>query len=448
MQPKASFPAGIQNAFLFATFNALSFQIILSSPMVLFAKSLGANATVLGLIAGMMPMLVIFQIPAANYISRVGYKSFVYSGWGIRVLFIFAMAVVPLTGRFMNKASQLSLLIFLLFAFNLSRGISSCAWLPWITALVPAEIRGRYLAFDASVVNSGSCLAFLVAGFCLGNSPRPGQFAILILFSAIMGMISLHFLKRIPDAAPPDDAARRSREPIPWLAMAGYGPFKKLLWVNLGWAVAYGGLNTFTVAYLKSEAGLAEGTILYISSVMFLGGLFSLLIGTRLDRLGSKPIMTLSFVCWLAIVGGWISIAGRVVYGSLTLILTLQLLTGLGAALVNMANIRLAMAIVPEMGRSHFFALFSVVLNLTLGVAPVCWGLLIDFVAQVQFRWGGIEWNRFSIFFAGSAISFFATLCLCRRLEEPTASNVQRVLRELLIESPQRAWGRLWEKER
>ena len=31
------FPAGLENAFWFATFNALSYPIILSSPMILFA---------------------------------------------------------------------------------------------------------------------------------------------------------------------------------------------------------------------------------------------------------------------------------------------------------------------------------------------------------------------------------------------------------------------------
>ena len=40
--------------------------------MVLYAKTLGASATVLGIIAGMMPLLVIFQIPAASYIPRSG----------------------------------------------------------------------------------------------------------------------------------------------------------------------------------------------------------------------------------------------------------------------------------------------------------------------------------------------------------------------------------------
>jgi hypothetical protein len=63
---KISFPPGLNHAFSFAAFNALSFQIVLGSPMVLYAKNLDATATVLGIISGMMPLLVIFQIPAAH----------------------------------------------------------------------------------------------------------------------------------------------------------------------------------------------------------------------------------------------------------------------------------------------------------------------------------------------------------------------------------------------
>src|SRR5438309_6267648 len=162
-----SFPVGLHNAFLFSFFNALSFQIVLSSPMVLYAKTLGASATVLGIIAGMMPLLVIFQIPAANYIARVGFKRFVYAGWGTRVMFIFGMALVPLTGSFLDANNRLALMLMLLFCFNLSRGISSCAWLPWIALLVPPGLRGKYLARDAAVQNSGSFVTFLIAAACL-----------------------------------------------------------------------------------------------------------------------------------------------------------------------------------------------------------------------------------------------------------------------------------------
>src|SRR5204863_8243222 len=158
--------------------------------MVLYAKTLGASATVLGIIVGMMPLLVIFQIPAASYIPRLGFKRFVFAGWGTRVVFIFAMALVPLTGSFLDPRNRLGLMLMLLFCFNLSRGISACAWLPWITVLVPPTLRGKYLARDAGVQNSGSFVTFLVAAACLLGQPRPWQFASLFAFSAIMGAVS------------------------------------------------------------------------------------------------------------------------------------------------------------------------------------------------------------------------------------------------------------------
>src|SRR5262245_41839214 len=212
--PAHFFPHGLNNAFLFAAFNALSFQVVLASPMILYAKTLGASATVLGIIAGMMPVLVIFQIPAAQYVHRVGYKRFVYAGWGTRVTFIFAMAIVPLLS-FLDSSSRLALMLMLLFIFNLSRGISSCAWLPWITSLVPASSRGKYLAREAACVNCASFIRFVLSGLCLQEHPSAWQFAVLFAFSAAMGATSLVFLKRIPEAET-SEQVRTSTTPVPW----------------------------------------------------------------------------------------------------------------------------------------------------------------------------------------------------------------------------------------
>src|SRR3954470_24690188 len=186
-------------------FNALSFQIVLSAPMVLYAKSLGASATVLGVIVGMMPLLVIFQIPAAQYVARVGYKRFVFAGWGMRVLMIFFMAAVPITSGFLNAANRQALILILLFAFNLSRGISSAGWLPWISSLVPASIRGSYLVREQASVNLASFGSFVLAGACLGRAPESWRFSVIFLFSGVMGVISLYFLKRIPEPEVPEE---------------------------------------------------------------------------------------------------------------------------------------------------------------------------------------------------------------------------------------------------
>lgn len=443
-----SFPSGLGNAYVFALFNALSFQVVLSSPMVLYVRTLGASATVLGLITGMMPLLVIFQIPAAAYIGRVGYKRFVYAGWGMRVLFIAVMALVPLTGGFLNPTTRLSLILALLFAFNLSRGISSAAWLPWITGLVPAESRGRFLSREAAFVNVASFGSFLLSALCLWKDPAGWQFALLFAFSAAMGAVSLSFLKRIPDGPPPEDlggAGRRSTQPVPWLAMLRHPPFTKLLWEVVAWSLAFGGVQAFCVAFLRTGVGLAEGEILVVSSVFYLGGLSSRwFLGSRLDALGSKPVLTFCFSAWILVMAGWTVLAGGVWPVGWIVVGVLQFLMGLLTALVQMSNTRLAMGIIPVMGRTHFFALFSVIGSVALGVSPVLWGLLLDAVGDNRWGWGGLGWNRYSVFFTAVAVVMGTALVSARRLDDPKAGSMEDLFREVLRQSPHRALVRLW----
>lgn len=438
------FPPGLNNAFLFAAFNALSFQIILGSPMILYAKNLGASATVLGILAGMMPLLVIFQIPAANYIGRVGYKRFVYAGWGARVMFIYAIAgVTALT--FLREQGRLALILFLLFIFNLSRGISSCAWLPWISSLVPETLRGRYLSLDQAFIGVASCLAFIISAACLGETPQDWRFALIFAISGINGTISLSFLKRIPDVPVPEEV-RTSRGPVPWGAIFSYKPFQKLLFMNLGWSAAYGGVTTFSVAFLKVETAMADSTILYVTSVAFLGSLLSLWFGYRMDRLGSKPVMIFSSISWVIILSFWTLLAGNVLEPGPVLILGLQFAMGLSAAVFNMANIRLCMVISPKLGRNHFFAAHSVVANMTLGLSPVVWGIFIDLFRGLEYPAGDFVWTRYSLFFLAALAMFLVTLTLMLRLEEPASGKVEDLVRDMFIASPQRWIARVWRR--
>jgi len=446
-KPADTLPPGLSNAFLFASFNALSFQVVLSSPMVLYAKSLGASATVLGIIAGMMPLLVIFQIPAASYIPKIGFKRFVYGGWGVRVMFIFGMALVPLTARFLDAKNRLALMMVLLFGFNLSRGISSCAWLPWLTALVPPTIRGHYLVREAAVTNLFSFISFLIAAACLAGKPATWQFSIVFIFSAIAGVVSLTFLKRIPDVEVPDEI-KSSKNSIPWLAMLRYTPFAKVLRMVVGWSLAYGGMTAFTVAFLKTETGMSEGTILVVTSISFLGGMSTFwILGSRLDKLGSKPVLTFALAAWIVVLAGWICVSGGLIRAHIAQLLLLQAVMGLLAALVQMSNTRLAMTVVPTIGRTHFFAIYSVINNVTLGLAPIGWGLMIDAIGSRSPVWMGLEWNRYTIFFAVASLAFLITLVFARKLQEPEAAGMEVLLREMLIESPQRFLVRLWPRE-
>lgn len=440
-----SLPTAVRPIYGFIIFNALSYQIILSSPMVLYAKSLNASATVLGIIAGMMPLLVIFQIPASKHMGRIGYKKFVYSGWSSRTIFVVGLVMVPFTGGFLDRTTRLALVLLLLFAFNLTRGITSGAWLPWITALVPASLRGRYLVRDAASLNIGSFFSFITAAIVLGVNPHPWQFALLFAFSVAMAVISLGFIRRIPDVEAPDEI-KASRTPVPWKEIITYPPFSKLVWMGVAWSVAYGGLSTFVVAFLKTEAGLSDCAIMLLTSVSYVGGLSSLwLLGSRLDHLGSKPVLAVCMIAWIAVLAGWILISGKfVTVHVVALVLLLELAMGLGYSLVNMSSTRLAMVVIPPMGRNHFFSFYSAVTNLTLGLAPIFWGIFLDALKGVHSHGLGLEWNRYSLFFAAAGLVFIVTLILTKRLHEPKAASMEEVLRDIWQQSPLRIWFRFW----
>ena len=160
------------------------------------------------------------------------------------------------------------------------------------------------------------------------------------------------------------------------------------------------------------------------------GGLSSLwLLGHRLDHVGSKPILGLSLVFWLVIVLGWIAVAGGLLQAHLPVILALQFFMGLFYALVSMANSRLAMAIIPAMGRNHFFVLYSVAANVSLGIAPIIWGLIIDLIGDRQFTVLGLNWNHYTIFYSLALIAFAGQpLWMARKLHEPKAASFEALI--------------------
>jgi MFS family permease len=167
-------------------------------------------------------------------------------------------------------------------------------------------------------------------------------------------------------------------------------------------------------------------------------------LGSRLDALGSRPVLCFALFVWVLVMVGWVGLAGELLRPALVIVLGLQFLMGLFAALTTMANLRLAMAVIPEMGRDHFFALYTVLSSVALGLAPIGWGMLIDATGPWQSTWLGVVWNRYTIFFATSILVFLAALILARRLEEPQAASMEQLLREILVQSPQRLWIRLW----
>ena len=446
MNTKSSiYPPGATNANWFSMFNAVAFQITLGSPMILYAKSIGATATVLGIIAALTPLLTIAQIPAARLLVHSGYRRLVIRGWGSRTLFVFVIATVPLL-TFLNNVSKIALVLFCLFLFNLLRGISSGAWLPWMTDLIPEHVRGRFLSRDQIFMHTGSLGALLLSAALLGGKASPWQFSLVFLVSACGGAVSLLFLLRIPDIEA-REALVKSTTRVPWREIVTYPPFFRLSIFTLLWVFAVGAVGVFNVAFLKTAVGYSESLILYLTTVYFTGAMVSLpLVGRLLDGIGSRVVLRLAIVVSLAYHFAFWLLSARLVAASLPMLIALQFVNGMAGANFGLAQVRLTMNTMPPMGRSHFFAFFTVISSLGLAASPIAWGLVIDAVGTWENLTGPVAWNRFSIFYFAVVVMIVAVGVYSFALHEKSGMPPSLDAREMIFRARLRRLMRLWQR--
>lgn len=425
----------------FQFFNAMSFQIMMGAPIIIFAKSLGASSTVLGIIAAFTPLMTVFQLPAAQHLERHGYRQFVLMGWGMRTVFIFVVAIIPIL-TFLDKNSEMAILLATLFFFNLLRGISSAAWMPWMAALIPEETRGRFLSIDQLFMYAGCLLSLILSAFVMAGRVDPWEYSLVFVVSAVAGVLSLYCIKRIPEVEA-GETTRRSSQKVPWLAILKYPPFRELLIFNLIYMAVIGSLGVFTVEYLREIPHFNVDIVLYLSGFSFVGALVMLpFLGGVVDYVGSKPLIRSATLLYSLVIFLWFLVAAGVLSCTLFLIAGLNFLSGAASANFNLANARITMGTMPEMGRNHFFALFTVISSLGLGAAPVVWGLTLDAIGSYEVVTGAFHWKRHSIYFLALFLLNGIAFAYIGRLHEAAKSAVPPTLIYARLKRFTRFWYR------
>jgi MFS family permease len=434
-------PKDIHNVYVYEVFNTASWSVVLGSPMLLYFQHLNATATILAIAACLAPVLNILQMPAAQFVERVGYRRFVLGGWTTRSIVVIGMALVAFLPDSVDRATRMVAMLSLAFVYNTMRGISVCGFLPWFTHIVHESRRGEFLAKD----QLAGALAAIACLFICGSLLQLDawySFGIVFSMSAVSAFTSLIFLRRIPDV--PVEKITSNPVPMPWREMFFYPPFFKYVRYNVVINMALGAGGVFWVRYFRIFLDRSESYVLFFagfSTVAIAAGLF--LVGPLIDRAGNKPALTASGVLFLCHFLGWASVAAKIIPFN-SVVICIQIFTsGLGGALWNLANVRIVMGIVPHMGRPHFLALYSVASNLTIGLVPLLWGPVMDGLDRWHVAWGYWQWNSYSLFYCTLAFTMGVGLFMLRAVVEPISMTWDVFMTELLVKTPSRAVSRL-----
>ena len=427
-------PANRRWALAFEVVNACSWSGVIGAPLIIYLKGLGASATLLGLALALLPLTQVLQILGIRLLPRFGYRGLMVRGWTLRTVLVGVIAGLALLVPWLGATVTIWATLALLGGFTVLRGVTSCAWMPWICQLVPEESRGRYLAWTSALIQVTLIACSLAYAAWLAAVPGARGSAAIFAWACVLGFAAAFTMSRIPDAPV---AAEGGFGPLPWRTMLGHVPFAKLLRYNILVFVATSALGVLWVPVLRDLHHQDDAMIALLPVWAAVAQLAALpILGLIIDRSGSRPMLALALATWVAHALLWSALAAGHLPLSWATLAAIQATAGVGGAAFTLANQRLLMAIVPGQGRSHFFALYSVAVALGQGIAPVLWGAGLDLSA-------GWAANAHAGLYAASAALLLVGLALTSRLEEPRALSTAEFLRELLVRTPRQALSRL-----
>lgn len=398
----------------FGAFNGLTWMIGLGTPMVLFAEALGASALQVGLASSFLFLVLPVQVFATASLARLGYRRQMVMGWWVRALFLLVPLGLAIAAPERPEPWMANALVASVLGFCLLRAFGTAAHMPWMAAILPVEVRGRFFATDAALTSGVGVGTLLLCSLLFTRFPGWTAFALVYGLALTGSVFAVASLLRLPDAPPPDPMPLRTlpREALRFFSEPGLFRFYLGL-VLVGWS-ANAAIGPFVAYYLKVEAGIPEGRILAYTAVQFAGqiaagGSIRLVI----DRAPLSHLFQLAMAAFLGVELFWLAeVTGTGLARAWTP--AAFFVFGVAVSISNAAHATL----LPELSEAHrrpiAIAVFTSTLGFVAGLAPIVWGLVLKQPGPDP----GLHIDRFALFFAVGAGVHLLLVVLYRRLPE------------------------------
>ena len=429
----APFRAGL----LFGFFNALTWQICIGTPMVLFAERLGASSFQVGLAYSFVFLLTPVQVAATALLPRYGFKRVTLGGWGVRSFFLAVPIWLAVLAPEVGRPWMIATLVWSVFFFCLFRSIGTAAMTTWFMGLLPPAVRGRYFASD-QFLSGIAGVGALVACSAL--------FALLPIYTALLAQylialtgstLSYYSLKRLPDIARPASISLGSVLRDTPRHMFSPSPFRHYLWLAVWYAVITTPIPPFAAYYLKVGAHFTPGRIMQFEVLRYCGVIVGAwLLRRRIDTAGARPFFLVALGLSACVAFFWWLYLRHLVGGMGTM-LAIYFVVGLGAVCWNIANLNYLPKVAPVGERALFVSIHGAATSCIGGCAPILWGLVLKSAGPDGAP--GIDAGLFQWFFASVLASACVLSVLMARLHEDTKTPVEPIIIGNAILNPFRA---------
>lgn len=361
----------------FSFFNATTWMIALGTPMVLLAGKLGASSFEVGLLYAFFFLLLPVQIISTLGLPKFGYKKQVTFGWSMRAVFLLIPLGLALIGPEEPRRWMVIAFIVSGFFFALFRSVGSCGIMPWLYAIVPDEVRGRYFATDQILTGIAGLMTLLLSAGLFLLLPVYSAFALQYSYALIGSIIAVVFLVKMPSVSNPEKtSASEIFRQAPRLCLEA-GAYRRYLIFMIFHNLVGSAMMPFMAYYLFVQVGLPTEQILLFTAIQYGGAILgSNWVRHKADPWGPQPVLRISvvisslvFVFWILLVSG---------YSELLIFLPLAyLLYGFATSNWAIANLKYLPQVCPAKDKALSVSVHSSVVGVLGGLAPIAWGFFI-----------------------------------------------------------------------
>lgn len=443
-QTKSIFNAvpAVRNLVGFNIFNAVSFNIVMSTPMILLAQRWGAGKFYTGCLMSTMWLMSVMQLYMAPRVEYIGFRKLLLAGWTLRSIVLMGVCVLPFLATETNHTELLVITLVLITIYSFLRGLATTAYWPWIRMLIGPQWRGRYFSLEQSVCNVSIAAMMFFCGFVMfKRNLTDYQYGYLFVISGVAAWISIFFLRRVE--SPPPLTGRPKIEPIlKWMPRVWAEKiFRHQLITVICFYGSIGAFPIYTRLLLRENFDLPERTIYFLdgfnTTAIVLSAWFW---GILADRFGSRPIMSLATRVLMVLLVFWFCMTLGIIPQNAIVLGVFYTLYGIGFNGFHISNQRLALNNAPKRFPVLAVSTMQVFYSLSMGIGPIIWGGVLDLMKNVQWTIFGVVIDRYTIFYAASIGLLIYAKWMIRRLPNELGAMPRHVLSYVMLDIPARVF--------
>ena len=367
------------------------FSVASGGFMAAFALALGANNLQVGILAALPFVTQVAQLPAVLAVERFRARKAI----GVPALLGAHLMWAPIGAvPFLLEtpgAAAVAVVILLLALRGLFAPVWATTWTSWRRDLVPQDVLGSYYGRRLAVITVAMAVVGLGASFFVRwwesvSAPEDAILAYSLLLvggSLTFGLASTWCALRASEPSMPA-AAESERSALSVLAEPlrdrNFSQLVRFLFV---WSLVSNLAIPFFAVYMLKELGLSLSAVIGFTVLsQTTSVLFTRVWGPMADRVGSKPVLSLSASLYLLVIVGWVFTSHpERHFLTLPLLAVLHMFAGVAAAGVGLTMSTLTLKVAPVGKATPFLSVASIAASVGAGIGPVAGGLMADFFA-------------------------------------------------------------------